>query len=93
MRKAMRHNEPNGNAGELMSELVKVVWKGGFFFCLQVFIAVRVQAFKNAQIFTPHGLLWVDYNYINTIKEKTGIDIEDIAKNLKDFNRKPEDEE
>lgn len=35
----------------------------------------------------------VDYNYINTIKEKTGIDIEDIAKNLKDFNRKPEDEE
>ena len=23
MRKAMRHNEPNGNAGELMSELKK----------------------------------------------------------------------
>ena len=35
----------------------------------------------------------VDYNYIKTIKEKTGIDIEEIAKNLKDFDRKPDDEE
>ena len=35
----------------------------------------------------------VDYNYINTIKEKTGIDIEEIAKNLKDLQRKPDDEE
>ena len=35
----------------------------------------------------------VDYNYINIIKEKTGIDIEAIAENLKDFNKKPDDEE
>ena len=35
----------------------------------------------------------VDYNYINIIKEKTGIDIEEIAKNLKDFDKKPDDEE
>ena len=35
----------------------------------------------------------VDYNYINTIKEKTGIDIESIAENLKDFDKKPDDEE
>lgn len=35
----------------------------------------------------------VDYNYIKTIKEKTGIDIEEISRNLKDFDRKPDDEE
>lgn len=35
----------------------------------------------------------IDYNYINIIKEKTGIDIEEIAKNLKDFDKKPDDEE
>lgn len=35
----------------------------------------------------------VDYNYIRTIKEKTGIDIEAIAKDLKDFEKKPNDEE
>ena len=35
----------------------------------------------------------VDYNYINIIKEKTGIDIEAIAESLKDFNKKPDDEE
>jgi len=35
----------------------------------------------------------VDYNYINIIKEKTGIDIEAIAESLKDFNKKPYDEE
>ena len=35
----------------------------------------------------------VDYNYINAIKEKTGIDIESIAKDLNDFNKKPDDEE
>ena len=34
----------------------------------------------------------VDYNYINIIKEKTGIDIEEIAKDLNDFNKKPEEE-
>ena len=35
----------------------------------------------------------IDYNYINIIKNKTGIDIEEIAKNLKDFDKKPDDEE
>ena len=35
----------------------------------------------------------VDYNYIKIIKEKTGIDIEEIAKDLKDFEKKPDDEE
>ena len=34
----------------------------------------------------------VDYNYIRTIKEKTGIDIEAIAKDLKDFAKKPDEE-
>ena len=35
----------------------------------------------------------VDYNYIRIIKEKTGIDIEAIANDLKDFNRKPDNNE
>jgi hypothetical protein len=35
----------------------------------------------------------VDYNYIKTIKERTEIDIEAIAKDLKDFAKKPNDEE
>ena len=35
----------------------------------------------------------VDYNYIKIIKDNTGIDIEEIAKNLKDFDKKPDDEE
>lgn len=35
----------------------------------------------------------VDYNYINVIKEKTGIDIEEISKDLKDFEKKPDEEE
>lgn len=35
----------------------------------------------------------MDYNYLRTIKEKTGIDIEEIAKELKDLQRKPDDEE
>ena len=35
----------------------------------------------------------MDYNYLRVIKEKTGIDIEEIAKNLKDFDKKPDDEE
>ena len=35
----------------------------------------------------------MDYNYLRTIKEKTGIDIEEIAKELKDLQRKPNDEE
>lgn len=34
----------------------------------------------------------MDYNYLRTIKEKTGIDIEAIAKELKELQRKPEDE-
>ena len=34
----------------------------------------------------------VDYNYIRIIKEKTGIDIEAIANDLKDFQKKPDDE-
>lgn len=34
----------------------------------------------------------IDYNYIRTIKDKTGIDIEQIAQNLKDMDRKPSDE-
>lgn len=33
----------------------------------------------------------MDYNYLRTIKEKTGIDIEAIAKELKDLSRKPTD--
>ena len=35
----------------------------------------------------------VDYNYLRTIKEKTGIDIEAIANDLKDLSKKPDDEE
>lgn len=35
----------------------------------------------------------MDYNYLRTIKEKTGIDIEEIARELKDLQRKPDDEE
>lgn len=35
----------------------------------------------------------MDYNYLRTIKEKTGIDIEEIAKELKELQRKPNDEE
>ena len=35
----------------------------------------------------------VDYNYIKIIKDDTGIDIEEIAKNLKDFEKKPNDDE
>ena len=34
----------------------------------------------------------IDYNYIKVIKDKTGIDIEEIAKDLSDFNKKPEEE-
>lgn len=34
----------------------------------------------------------IDYNYIKIIKERTGIDIEEIAKDLKDFSKKPEEE-
>ena len=34
----------------------------------------------------------IDYNYIKVIKDKTGIDIEEIAKDLGDFNKKPEEE-
>ena len=35
----------------------------------------------------------MDYNYLRTIKEKTGIDIEAIAKELKELQRNPDDEE
>lgn len=35
----------------------------------------------------------MDYNYLRTIKEKTGIDIEAIAKELKELQRKPDEEE
>ena len=35
----------------------------------------------------------MDYNYLRTIKEKTGIDIEEIARELKDLQRKPDDKE
>ena len=35
----------------------------------------------------------MDYNYLRTIKEKTGIDIEEIAKELKELQRKPDDNE
>lgn len=34
----------------------------------------------------------IDYNYIKVIKDKTGIDIEEIAKDLSDFEKKPEEE-
>lgn len=34
----------------------------------------------------------MDYNYLRTIKEKTNIDIEAIAKELKELQRKPEEE-
>lgn len=34
----------------------------------------------------------IDYNYLREIKNKTGIDIEEIADNLKDTDRKPTDE-
>ena len=34
----------------------------------------------------------MDYNYLRTIKEKTGIDIEAIAKELKELQRKPDEE-
>ena len=34
----------------------------------------------------------MDYNYLRIIKEKTGIDIEAIAKELKELQRKPDDD-
>lgn len=34
----------------------------------------------------------MDYNYLRTIKENTGIDIEEIAKELKELQRTPDDE-
>ena len=34
----------------------------------------------------------MDYNYLRVIKEKTGIDIEEIAKELKELQRKPDEE-
>lgn len=34
----------------------------------------------------------MDYNYLRTIKEKTGIDIEAIAKELRELQRKPDEE-
>jgi hypothetical protein len=33
----------------------------------------------------------MDYNYLRTIKEKTGIDVEEIANGLKESERKPEE--
>ena len=35
----------------------------------------------------------MDYNYLRTIKEQTGIDIEEIAKELKELQKKPNDNE
>lgn len=35
----------------------------------------------------------IDYNYLRIIKDKTSIDIEEIAKNLKDMGKKPTDED
>ena len=35
----------------------------------------------------------IDYNYLRVIKDKTGIDVEEIAKNLKDMGRKPTEED
>jgi hypothetical protein len=32
----------------------------------------------------------MDYNYLREIKDKTGLDIEEIAKELKENERKPE---
>ena len=35
----------------------------------------------------------IDFNYLRVIKDKTGLDIEEIAKNLKDMGRKPTEED
>lgn len=35
----------------------------------------------------------IDYNYLRVIKDKTNIDIEEIANNLKDMGKKPTDED
>ena len=52
MRKAVRHNKPNRNAGELMSELRQVVRNRDFFIVLQVLILVRVQCFSKSLFFS-----------------------------------------
>ena len=52
---------------------------------LQESAAIRIAELLNANE-------RMDYNYLRTIKEQTGIDIEAIAKELKDLQRKPEDE-
>ena len=52
---------------------------------LQESAAIRIAELLNANE-------KMDYNYLRTIKEQTGIDIEAIAKELKDLQRKPEDE-
>ncbi len=40
---------------------------GDFFFCLQAIMTVRVQVFKNAQIFTSHGPATSKYPYFTII--------------------------
>lgn len=52
---------------------------------LQESVAIRIAELMNANE-------RMDYNYLRTIKEQTGIDIEAIAKELKELQRKPEDE-
>ena len=53
---------------------------------LQESVAVRIAELLNANE-------RIDYNYLREIKDKTNIDIEAIANNLKDRNRRPTDEE
>ena len=57
MRKAVRHNKPNKNAGELMSELRQVAKNSDFFIILQAFVKVRVRVFKNVRFFALYGLI------------------------------------
>ena len=53
---------------------------------LQESVAIKIAELLNANEI-------IDYNYLRIIKDKTGLDIEKIANDLKDITKKPSDED
>ena len=53
---------------------------------LQESVAIKIAELLNANE-------RIDYNYLRIIKDKTGLDIEKIANDLKDITKKPSDED
>ena len=53
---------------------------------LQESVAIKIAELLNANE-------RIDYNYLRIIKDKTGLDIEKIANDLKDMTKKPSDED